>query len=354
MIINAVGTKITSFLSMIGSGYIIHNIIAHGPSKLDNIYNRIMLGLSIFDMIGSFAQFLSTWPIPAGAFVDGGPDIGDCYYGNVGTLTTCELQGFLIQSFAVAGPIYNAALCLYFVLYIQYNWSEQRLRRIEPFMYGAALYPMITAIPCWKFGLFNPVGAFCWIGGYPLRCLGDEDVTCLRGESTLLIRPLATLLPVALSFVTIITTMSSLCLFVLKQDFRTASLRPEARGSYLQTKSVFAQACRYVGAYLFVWLPSMAYTIDSSRNDYRNVGLELFVFLVVPLQGFLNAIIYSKARIFDFSCLWCQRLFCRIWKGADWSSNESLSDDSSVDDVSTTIVGETYIASVGNNLDCET
>jgi len=213
---------------------------------------------------------------------------------------------------------------------------------------------MITAIPCWKFGLFNPVGAFCWIAGYPLGCLQDENVTCLRGESTFLFRPLATFLPAALSFVTIIATMSSLCLFVFKQDTRVASLRPEARGSYLQTKSVFVQSCRYVGAYLFVWLPSMVYTIVSSRNDYRNFGFEFFVFLVFPLQGVLNAIIYSKARISDISCLCCQRLFCRIWKGADWSSDESSSDDSSFGDVSTTIVGETYIASVGNDQDHET
>lgn len=304
-----------------------------------------MLGMSISDLIGSFAQFLSTWPIPAGVVVDGGPDIGSCYYGNAGNLTTCELQGFLIYSFAMAVPIYNSMLCLYFMLFIRYNWTEKRLRGIEPFMHGIALYPMATAIMCWRLGLFNPTGTFCWIAAYPLGCLDDDDVTCLRGESTFLFRILTTAVPVVLSFVTIIVTMSSLCIFVFKQETRITSLRAEDRGNYEQTKTVFVQACRYAGAYLFVWVPPIAYTVAASRYQYQEFEFAFIAFLVFPLQGVFNAIIYSKG---SFSYWWCQRLISRMFNGGDGSSDEESSLDSSFYDVSTTFVGETILVSAAN------
>ena len=61
----AIIPKIASLFSIIGSAYIVCVVIR--GRKFNSAYNRIMLGMSIGDIIASFGHFLSTWPIPSHA-----------------------------------------------------------------------------------------------------------------------------------------------------------------------------------------------------------------------------------------------------------------------------------------------
>lgn len=340
---NATIPRIPCVLSMIGSGYIIFHVIKE--RKWTAMYNRLILGLSVTDMIGSFSQFFTTWPIPADSVVDGGPSISHCYYGNVGNLTACEVQGFFIHSFTIAVPIYNAMLCVYFLLFIRYDWNEQRLRKIEPFMHGLALYPMMTAIICWNEEVFNPAATFCWIAGHPLGCLENDDVDCIRGKNVYFFRWAAVAVPIMCAFITIVATMSMICVFVFRQESRLASLQSaELERGYEHSKKVFWQACRYVGAYLFVFLPSAIVTILSSRYRYNEFAGMFALSLLIPLQGLFNAMIYFQASI---SCWWIRykisRAFSRFLGNSISSESE---DDSSFDDVTETHVGETCFSSI--------
>lgn len=317
----SIAPRIPCVLSIIGSGYIICNIINENKWS-SSLCNRLMFGMSVCDMIGSFAQFFTTLPMPADAVVDGGPSIDKCYFGNLGNATACELQGFLIHSFTIAVPIYNASLCIFYLLYVRHDWDEQRLRKIEPLMHGFALYPMITAILIWNNGLFNPGVTFCWIARYPLGCSQDGEVECVRGESTFITRWLAVAAPLAVSFITIIITMALLCLFVYQQDARIAAFRPEDQRNYECSRKVFWRACRYVGAYLLVWLPTIAYVVNSSSFGYDGFEFALFVFLIVPLQGALNAMIFSEDCL---SCWYCRRSISRIF-GISASDDDSVFD----------------------------
>jgi len=62
----AIIPKIPAVLSIAGSIYIVQNVLRH-KDKRKSIYNRLMLGISISDILASHAYFLGTWLIPRGS-----------------------------------------------------------------------------------------------------------------------------------------------------------------------------------------------------------------------------------------------------------------------------------------------
>jgi hypothetical protein len=73
--------------------------------------SQIMLGMSVFDVVGAFAWALSTAPIPKY-----NKDGDSTYiYGAIGNNATCKLQGFLIQ-LSFTSIFYNVALSMYYLL----------------------------------------------------------------------------------------------------------------------------------------------------------------------------------------------------------------------------------------------
>ena len=114
----AVLPKISSSFSLAGSSWIVvevwpgstvrpnrHMTVPH-RSQPDH---RLLLAISIYDIIESVWNFASTWPMVAGT-----TDV----FGNVGTTGTCSAQGFFLM-LGVAVPIYNACLSLYYYLVIR-------------------------------------------------------------------------------------------------------------------------------------------------------------------------------------------------------------------------------------------
>ena len=62
----AVAPHISGFLSVLGSLVIVLDIVRDRKKWHDSVYHRLMLGLSVTDILGSFAKALGTWPIPVG------------------------------------------------------------------------------------------------------------------------------------------------------------------------------------------------------------------------------------------------------------------------------------------------
>ena len=83
----AIIPKVTSSLSILGSGYITFDVLR--PHKVvRSSYQRLLVGMSICDLSMSGGIFMSTWPMPRDV-----PNV----YGNVGTVQTCTAQGFFEQ-----------------------------------------------------------------------------------------------------------------------------------------------------------------------------------------------------------------------------------------------------------------
>ena len=189
----AVLPKISSIFSLAGSSWIVievwtgstvrsnrHMTVPHRTQP----YHRLILAMSIYDIIESVWNFASTWPMVAGT-----TDV----FGNVGTTGTCSAQGFFLM-LGVAVPIYNACLSLYYYLVIRRGLSEETLqRRVEPAMHAVAfVWGMGTAVAALWLQLYNDANLWCWIAPLPEDCLdswryGDAG-NCERGDNAWIYR----------------------------------------------------------------------------------------------------------------------------------------------------------------------
>ena len=87
---------VTGLLSFLGSSYIVYSLVATKvgrAKKLQTTFNRLLLALSISDMISSFATCLSQWVFPKEAF----PGIDPEWHGFTfpyasGTNGSCSFQ----------------------------------------------------------------------------------------------------------------------------------------------------------------------------------------------------------------------------------------------------------------------
>ena len=178
----AVAPKVSSVFSLFGSIWIIVEV-ATEKTKRGVPYHRLLLAMSVYDVLESVWNFLSTWPIP-----EGSPDV-IWAFGNTGT---CTAQGFFL-TLSSAVPLYNAMLSWYYVLVINYNYSDTKLRGfVEPAMhvfcfvwaFGTAMYSALA-------GLINNADLWCWIAPLPADCKDswthgsgpENDNPCIRGDN---------------------------------------------------------------------------------------------------------------------------------------------------------------------------
>lgn len=108
-IILAVVPKVSSLLSLFGSAWILTEVLTDNAPltpKRKHPYHRLLLGMSVYDILESVWNFASTWALPR--------DTQDVWQPK-GTTATCTTQGFFL-TLSVAVPIYNAFLSLYYVM----------------------------------------------------------------------------------------------------------------------------------------------------------------------------------------------------------------------------------------------
>lgn len=130
----AIVPKFTGGLSMLSSSWIVYKVLTD-KKKRSRTYHRLLATMSLCDIISSFCYFLSTWPIPPG------PSQGwdnPARYGAVGTAATCTAQATGIQ-WGVTTAILNVMLSAHYLLVVRYNFTEQSLKKIEPYFLVVAL-----------------------------------------------------------------------------------------------------------------------------------------------------------------------------------------------------------------------
>jgi hypothetical protein len=159
----------SSTLSILGSLMIIYML---SKSKRQSVYNRIMFGMSFFDIINSFSFMIAPFILPE----SGGRKWA---FGND---HTCSVLGFFSQ-IGNAVPCYIVSLTTYFLLTIVFGMNESRISRcIEPtFHFISIIYPLITASIGVGLALFSELelGLSCWIGEYPKGCDEDPEIACI-------------------------------------------------------------------------------------------------------------------------------------------------------------------------------
>ena len=100
---------------------IIYEVVSdHRKGRGTNSIQRVLVGMSLVDILASSAWFLSTWATPK---ENGWPYAA-------GNRVSCNYQGFLLQ-IAIGAPLYNSSLALFYTLIIKLRWSDKQIWRIE-------------------------------------------------------------------------------------------------------------------------------------------------------------------------------------------------------------------------------
>ncbi len=160
----AIAPKFTAFLSICGSLGIVLKVLFN-ESRRQNTMHRLVLGMSICDILASIWYFAGTWAIPAGTmswFGDG--EIEQIFWaaGDEDGVS-CSFAGFFNQ-FAVATPLYNSTLAIYYLLIVNYGWSDRRIEKLEWILHLIPVgYALITSIFAVAADLYGHVEWTCWI-----------------------------------------------------------------------------------------------------------------------------------------------------------------------------------------------
>uniref|UniRef100_A0A7S4HP79 Uncharacterized protein n=1 Tax=Odontella aurita TaxID=265563 RepID=A0A7S4HP79_9STRA len=314
--------RVTGVISIAASSIIVWIVLRDRATKLTKTRYRILLGMSVADIINSTAFALSSAPTPRGTARS---------FGAIGTPATCIAQGFAIQ-LGFAEPTYSCMLSLYFVLVIKWKMRERHVRRrIEPIMHAVAwLWPLGTALAGIGMQLFNPSTTVCYMEKYPQRCNKEIDGTipcpCTRGADAFFYLIFFAGVQIVIIFVVILWSLSAISVTVrqLEGQLQSAGERgpgDNGGGTVGRLGRLFGRTRRSVGmrgprdahqikanamavqAFLYIWAFLVTYTLVIFMNLAQEFGLDLplavhlLMYTLLPLQGFWNFLAFMHPRV---------------------------------------------------------
>mmetsp|Transcript_30092 Transcript_30092/g.44601 ORF Transcript_30092/g.44601 Transcript_30092/m.44601 type:complete len:308 (+) Transcript_30092:3-926(+) len=276
---------------MTGSGLILTDVLRN-PGKRQKIYYRILLGMSVYDLIGSCVMFIGTWFIPKTFPI----------YGAIGNQMTCTIQG-AISMYSHAVPLYNSFLAVHYVLRVRYRFSEKRLRRIEwPIHLSIFLFITSGVIASIATSSLNPSGAWCWLDSVPSGCHKSEK-ECVRGENAYLLRWLFAFSSVIGSM--IVVSVSMLVLYRTVKNIEANAARYAGRRiirdpqSFQKSREVGNQALFYVLSFYACMIPSSISRVVEILTGKPNIPLLYVGIVMYPAQGFFNLLVYMRSNNWD-------------------------------------------------------
>lgn len=144
--IGAIISAIFSFLTIV--------IISRSQMKLASIYHRIMFMMSLMDVANSLAISVTTLPMPSDRIY---PFSGS----SIGTVVTCEMQGFAHILGTGGSFFYYCGLCFFYLCIIHIRMQDKSLKRcIEPLIhFFGFLIPLGMAVSskcCWNKQAHHP------------------------------------------------------------------------------------------------------------------------------------------------------------------------------------------------------
>lgn len=145
--------KFTGAISITFSSLIIYCIFRKRTKGIQ-VYDRLVLGMSVADLLGSFWMFMSTWPIPESS--------GALWAS--GSQATCDLQGVFTQGATIASAIYNGSVSFYFLFVVRFQWKSTRLHRYELLFHVVPIcWGVSTGIAGVVLRLYNNANLWCFI-----------------------------------------------------------------------------------------------------------------------------------------------------------------------------------------------
>lgn len=278
----------TAPFALVGSSLIIYCILVDRGTKLKSVYQRLMLGLSTYDVIASMGiLFLGPWAVPVSA--------SEFVVGAKGTVATCEASGFLLN-YLFGSMLYTFFLAIYFVCHIRFEWQQSTIARLVEFPAHILAIALPNLFGVWALvdGDFNPLEilpGFCYYTMYPPHCHDDPQVPCERGIEA----STDETIPAVIVFATIITCMALIISKVRSTETRVMQYSSE-RDLVLTRESV-VQASLYIVAFFTTFFPVvLVEMLYHYRRHWYFVIFAAMTKFLVPLQGFFNAFIYLQKQ----------------------------------------------------------
>lgn len=294
------------------SSLLIVLIILRSKETSFSSYHRVMLFMSISDIIASAPITLATLPIPS-----------DTLYPfstlTLGNKNTCSAQAFTIVFGQVCAVLSNVILNLYYLFKIRYNKSDDFIRKkLEPIGFTLAVaIGLLVVFTALAYDMLNPVPDWplCYTGSaYPWNCLGNDEVECIAGNISLTEYTVFISLFFGLMGFVFITVLISLILVVLSvfktkkalnkiqtdkaSDGLDETMEIEQTGIG-NTHSVLKVALMYIGAFILTYGWAVLSVAIGSFNQLGAIRyfLDRAKLLFNPAQGFFNLLIFLYNKI---------------------------------------------------------
>ncbi|KAL9183978.1 hypothetical protein ACHAXT_002064 [Thalassiosira profunda] len=304
--------RVSAILSIIGSTFIIYDTVKNQKQRKSlskKVNKQLLLGLSVFDILGAWGYVFTTLPIPEDHVY--GPIYGA--KGNEATCTAqclivciCAIKGFFIQLGTISAYM-NVSLAVYYFLVIKQGWNDSRLTKIR---WALFLTPIAVGL-AW---------AFAGIKFYDSLNLWCNNTASYWPD-----------IPVAIAIGVATIIMALVCWDVYKKEKASAKWRGGAaavnsstaateqneskrccgiipklsrkgtsggdNGRQSLSSQIFWQSFFYLLAFYLTWPPYLAlqYAWAGGRS-FTNYGLILTAATMVPLQGFWNVLVYLRPR----------------------------------------------------------
>jgi len=203
----------------------------------------------------------------------------------------------MFQVGVLGSLMYTGCLSLHFLLSIRYKWLPSRVKKLDPFIHAASiLIPVGTGVLGWLATVYNPGIFGCYLQGYPSGCLKIGAPKCIRGQQTRMYMSFMIVFPILLAFIFISTAMTLIYLTVYHQDQRMSRYQHGANNINRMSRQTFWMACQYVGAFCVSFVPfALRFFVTIISDGHTDFFFLMFwQALLSPLQGFLNALVYSN------------------------------------------------------------
>ena len=171
-VISYVATGSVSFLA--SACLTFHILRSH--DCLSTTYHRLVFGLSVADMVSSFAMALSSTMVPK--------ELNYYIPYAQGSTATCTTQGFLVATGFTVATSYNCCICFYYLSIIKYNKKDEYIqKKLEPWFHGVSiLFPLAmgsVALGMKGYNTIHNAGPICFLNpNNPPHCIGrDSGVT---------------------------------------------------------------------------------------------------------------------------------------------------------------------------------
>mmetsp|Transcript_25853 Transcript_25853/g.61276 ORF Transcript_25853/g.61276 Transcript_25853/m.61276 type:complete len:559 (+) Transcript_25853:716-2392(+) len=213
---------VTGPISLFSSTMIAYIIINDWSHKRHHLYHRLLLAMSICDMIASTNASFSGLYIPK------------VYnrFGSHGNIATCEMAGFFM-TLSISFAVLNMFLCLFYMRVVCFGWTPPVIsrnhssaingrrwdcRKIPWFELSAYFlsipYPLAVAGAALYHESFNPMvtlPGWCYFSEVPYDCNKFDDVPCTRGANYSFIQLFGSVIPVGCAVIggTVAVTMVS-------------------------------------------------------------------------------------------------------------------------------------------------